>query len=211
MINILSWNCNGIRTKLGELCTTIDSRDLDVICLQEIKQATIKLKGFNTLYTDPNHRCSIIYKQTLPCSPIVHTVLPSLDWCGLNVFTEKGVVSIITVYVPLGKVELSDLQALLNSAHQRVILCGDFNAKHPMWDFHASSPNDGGRRIMRWLDNSDSIVLHNIGATSRTDYAMRSPSNIDLLFSSSNVAPYLGWEFIDRKKKCVIYNKLKWT
>ena len=154
-LDILQWNVRGIPENWFELKHHLLSFQKTIICIQEthLKQ------------TDPYNfqlfNYSMIRKDT-PLAPedrrrggvctYIQTHIPfrsiqtntNFDIQAIEIKTLQSFITIINFYAPptVTLTEfLDDLETIMNSITTPIILCGDINAHHPMWETSRTIPD----------------------------------------------------------------------
>lgn len=162
LIEILSWNVNGIRSALKKgLREFIDQRQPDIFCLQEIRtpgdSAGIQFDGYHASWNHAvkkGYSGTAIFSKTRPLSvscgmkPFIH------DDEGRIVTAEFNKLYLVNVYVPNSKRDLSRLsyrhkewdpafiQFITQLDHLKpVIFCGDMNVAHQEIDLSNPKAN----------------------------------------------------------------------
>ncbi|XP_062539099.1 LOW QUALITY PROTEIN: uncharacterized protein LOC134207391 [Armigeres subalbatus] len=78
-----------------------------------------------------------------------------------------------------------------------IILTGDFNARHPLWERNAR-PCDRGKTIATELDASKLILL-NQGQATTIPRINSSPTAIDLSFATQGIAAKMEWAVVEEE------------
>ena len=174
-LQVLQWNCNGLKSKLPELIAYLHEHQLKIAVIQESKlncnSTSVDIPNFTTVRKDrvqDNGGGLIIYIhktiqfQTLPdIRSDGHT-----EYLGILV----GDTNIINIYIPPVTSCTSgfkpNIQAILPQGNSLVL--GDFNAHDPLW--HSSLQDQRGSDIAEIIGNSNFGVLNDNSPT-------RLPSN----------------------------------
>ena len=177
-LTVMQWNCDYLTTKIPELRVVI--KKYDIILLQETKlgleDPTPLLEGFDAIRTDRKGSgthtrrggglITYIKKGLQNSVPQCPAVIPLEQQCILLPTSSRRSISITNVYIPPESSthtrDFSKLVASLPSAQG--LICGDFNAHHPVWDDAArseawnSTVTMGGRQLQagpqRWHSHS---------------------------------------------------------
>ena len=139
-LNIMFWNCQGIRPKRKELELYLTENSLDIIALNETfpnKKYTFKVPGYDTIRkdrsTDIKGGVAFLVKHGL----VVNKEYRNED---LNIITENEALAInlqlsnnqnltlATIYCPNGNPSSSLFHAIFNLS-DNVMFVGDFNSK----------------------------------------------------------------------------------
>ena len=107
---------------------------------------------------------------------------------------------VVNAYRPPIRSSSSDLRADffdpgLFPRGPRVIVVGDFNAHHPLWDPFKPS-DEAGERLDAWSLDADMTCV-NSGAATRFDPASSTPSVPDVTFVSDRLAPRCEWRCLE--------------
>ena len=177
---LIQWNIRGFSSNREQVGILFKEHNLSAMCLQETKL------GNNT----PNLGRNFIFHRSPPLigeraqggtgivvhKSVNHRVVQLntvLQACAVQIFTNRWV-TLCSLYLDptlenrledvFGnprRLELNDLQTLINQLPQPFILMGDFNAKHTMWG--ESCCDRWGLMIEELLDNND-VTLMNYGS-----------------------------------------------
>jgi exodeoxyribonuclease-3 len=178
--SLLSWNVAGLRAvaKKGFL-EWLARESPDVLCLQEIKARPEQLppevreppgyKGYFSPAERPGYSGTAVYSKVEPESVETAIGVEEFDREGRVVVAHFESFSLVNVYVPNGKSDLSRVSfklaccdALLEYAEalrrggRGVVLCGDFNTAHRPIDLAHPKENEGNTGFLpeerAWLD-----------------------------------------------------------
>jgi exonuclease III len=137
--DILFWNARGIKSKKFELINYLEANNIPIALIRETRlhpSISFKCPHFIT------HRSDRITQQgggtaNLIRRDISHNVffpphLQSMEATAIQLTINKELIILVSVYSPPGHTIERDLDLLIGLGH-KVILAGDFNAKHSMW------------------------------------------------------------------------------
>ena len=169
MLNIFSWNVNGLRSVLskGALQNFIAEYQPDILCLQEIKmkpgQAKIDLPEYEEIWNSaerPGYSGTAIFTKLKPLNVHTDYELVGADQYGNPnaegrvIVAEYGDFYLINVYVPNSKPDLSRLKLRYDKwdpgfltmlieleKSKPVVVCGDFNAAYSEIDLARPKQN----------------------------------------------------------------------
>jgi exodeoxyribonuclease III len=156
MLNVITWNVNGVRARKDDLAALIARDGPDVLCLQEIKATADKVPEL--LVEHPEYWCYwhghggysgvalLLKKARFPEAPrFLH---PAFDHETRIVTAEAGGVTFSSIYVPNGgkdfAAKMTFLEALAAYADEAaragrpLLLCGDLNVAREQRDVHPS-------------------------------------------------------------------------
>ena len=180
MLNIISYNVNGIRSAINKgFLSWLSISDADILCLQEVRAELdqIPVEEFDNLgYDFYLHKAQkrgysgvgILTKKS-PHQITRITGTQYLDGEGRIIRLDYGQFSVISLYLPSGtnpirldyKFDFMDsFQSYINQLkeHQpNLIICGDYNICHRAIDIHDPVRNKNVSGFLpeerRWLDN----------------------------------------------------------
>lgn len=201
-LDILQWNCRGLRASLPDLQTLVQDQQPAVICLQETKitdpdyniltQYHHTRKLATTTSTLPKGGVSIFVNKHLLSSAI--TLRTTLQAVAVRV-TLHTPVSICSIYLPPNsKWTAQDLQDIIQQLPAPTILLGDFNAHHPLWG--NSRTDQAGREVERLLTSSNLCLLNDKRAT-YCHPATATLTAIDLSITSPSILQDYQWNVED--------------
>ena len=110
---------------------------------------------------------------------------------ALTITNEKGSLEIINVYAPPNNELNREIYKQVFSA-RNALICGDFNAKSPLWG--SPIPDSRGSFIVDVLESTNKVVL-NTGEP--THFYNLEESHIDLTFSDPKYAHNASWQVLD--------------
>lgn len=181
-LRLLYWNADGIRTKLTELANlAIFKLSSDVIAISETrlgKQVPVVLPGYRCYRQDKlnlrGQGVAIFVKVEVPHSQIKTPKTVNMEAVGIELNISGKKIVIFSVYQSPNLTLLQqDLDSLLNY-NRRVLLVGDFNARHPHW-CRASKSNRHGRILF------DHMLVSN--------YVIHAPPNPTLVHYNTDLQP----------------------
>jgi len=164
-MKILTYNVNGIRsaTKKG-LAEFLSQNQADVVCIQETKaqESDLDFGPFADLGYEPywfsaekkGYSGVAVFSKRKPLNVIYGCGHPLFDFEGRQILLDFGNIAIQSMYAPSGttgelrqnvKYEWMDFffqyQNDLQSKHQNIIFCGDFNICNHALDIHNPKSN----------------------------------------------------------------------
>lgn len=140
---ITSWNANGILSKTGELTHFLHKHKVHIMLINETKLTpidTIHIKGYTihrqdrlTQHTPAGGVAAIIDNKI----PHTRVRLPptSLESICIKLTDNTHIISIYNR--PTNNFTQHDIHTLLNTSG-KMLLIGDFNAKHTLWNCNRS-------------------------------------------------------------------------
>ena len=208
-LTVMQWNCDYLATKIPELRVVIKKYAVDIILLQETKldleDPTLLLEGFDAIRTDGKGSGThtrrggglITYiKKGLQYSvPQCPAVSPLEQQCILLPTSSRRSSSITNVYIPPESLTHTRDFSSLPSAQG--LICGDFNAHHPVWDDVARS-DDRGTALFQWVEDNSKLVL-NDGTPTRASRNNQGPgfSSSDITLVDADAANSFDWSVLN--------------
>lgn len=191
-LRILYWNADGIRTKQHELNDlAVGELNVDIIALCETRLADrsrINIPGFTCYRADKRGNGSGQGVAILVRVDIAHFITPALatqnlEAIGVSLNLPNGEVMVCSVYQsPNLPLLTSDLDLLVATGN-RLLIVGDFNAKHPYWSPGPTNPH--GKKLLEYVVNND-IIIHAPSEPTLVHYRTGlSPSTPDLLLAKN--------------------------
>ena len=139
-LQILQWNCRSIQNKIPELQSYLATlaKLPDILCLQETyltRNMRPVLAGYKFIRKDRSNGkrggdICICIKQSIPLSEVV--ILDSQNDMESMAIKVSDIV-ILNIYNPPTNL-IDDNVLLFVTKFRKVIISGDFNAHHKMWD-----------------------------------------------------------------------------
>ena len=163
----VTWNINSLRKRKATLSQHLHAESVDVCCLQEVRSSAryANIAGY-TFYDRPHtlnpsvRGLGIYVKSSLPSRVNAERRgNTGVDYLSVDVFLEDITLTIINVYNPqnTGEVPKPPDNIICSGT---VLLCGDFNARHPQLGSEGSTVNTNGNAYYNYLQNtSDPVSL----------------------------------------------------
>jgi len=194
-INILQWNCQGIRNKKDEILHIIDTQKISILSMQETKLWStneVQFPHYNCIRKDghlnntPHGGVAIYVHESIPFEPV--TVNTTMQAVAVRANIGR-LVTICNVYSSRShSLNLNLLNALLNQLPSPVILLGDFNGYNQLW---GSCTTDTRGRIIGDFIEANNLNILNDGTPTRIGY--QTETAIDLTMCSPVIEPDLQW------------------
>ena len=195
-LNIMFWNCQGIRSKCKELELYLKENSIDIIALNEMflhKKINFKIQGYDTIQNDRStgHRGGVAFlvKHGL----VVNKEFRNADF---NIITENEALAInlelscnqnltlATIYCLNGTPNFSLFRTIFNLS-DNVMFVGDFNSK--LEAFGCASKNDSGP-ILKTIQNKLNLIYLNNDEHTHMDQRSGNTDILDMAFISQNLA-----------------------
>ena len=188
-IKLCSWNCNGLRTRVGSLKDFLRRQNIDIMLLNDTRLAvTDKLivRGYKVYRTDRLDKAGGVAILVRCNIPHVTTDLPRTNMETIGIRLQNNV-RIIAIYNrPRNRLSPNELASLLTTG-SKCLLVGDLNARHPDWN--CADANRSGNTLRTLCVNSEYHLRY---PDSPTHFPpnLRRPSTVDLIIN--NNVPHLN-------------------
>ena len=195
-LNIVFWNCQGIRSKRKELELYLKENSIDIIALNETflhEKINFKIQGYDTIRNDcsTGSRGGVAFFVKLGL--VVNKEFRNADF---NIITENEALAVnlelssnqnltlATIYCPDGNPNFSLFQTI-NNLSDNVMFVGDFNSK--LEAFGWASKNTSGPMLKTIQNKLNLIYINN---DEHKDMGRRTGSTdiLDMAFISQNLA-----------------------
>lgn len=227
-LRILYWNPRSVTKKLEEVQKIIQDIDIFVCVESWLKEDNSFLfAGFNTLRKDRVHTSgggiAFLIRKKYNYIEIqnLYNDNPLVELAGIHITNLKDPVSIIACYKPPKlKVSNAEWGTIISNAdaRPRCILLGDFNSHNEAWN--CIDTDENGISLLEQTEKHN-LFLHNTNTHTRFDIRTNYKSNLDLVFSTINIAHLLKVNvsddslgsdhfpiYIDFDNEKTIYNKI---
>ena len=197
-LRILFWNARSINQRKHELPTILKSIDIFLCVESWLKDSDdnknfMFASGFVQLKKNRQHSRGggilIMVRRAIAFREIsIHSPDPSVELCGIKLTNTNPVLDIIVCYRAPGLIlTQSQWDTIVSNINKNYssILIGDFNCHNVIWNCDSTDKN--GERLAESIDNND-LFLHNSNTITRCDPTNNNHSNIDLVFSTLNIA-----------------------
>ena len=198
---IVQWNEQGMISHGADFLTSLFDNNLlgsnpDIICIQETW-----FTDFNVSYI-PNYFCvcrnrhdgrrgglAIYLKKDITFQ--VMKVQGNIEYQRVDISSKKGIISIINYYNPCKKIEIEELNNMIQNVPGKLIILGDFNSHNPLWG--SSKLDSNGRTVESFMEDND-LALLNDGSPTRLDPHFGTYSMLDLSIVSKELACNMEWQ-----------------
>ena len=197
-LNILFWNCQGIRPKRKELELYIKENEIDIIALNETflnKKLTFKIPGYDTIRNDRSTGqkggVAFLVKHGLVINKEYRkndfSIITENEALAINLdLSNTQNVTLATIYCPNGNPTLSLFQTI-NNLSDNVMFVGDFNSK--LESFDCAKKNTSGPMLQN-IQNQLNLIYLNSDEHTHMDRANGSTDILDMAFISPNLAKH---------------------
>ena len=197
-LNILFWNCQGIRPKRKELELYLKENVIDIIALNETffnKKLNFRISGYNTIRNDRSTGqrggVAFLVKQGLvinkECMNSDFNIITENEAFAINLeLSNNQNLTLATIYCPNGNPNFSLFQSI-NNLSTDVMFAGDFNSK--LESFGCTQKNPSGPMLKNIQKQLNLIYLNNDEHT-HMDRAKGTTDILDMAFISPNLAKH---------------------
>jgi len=194
-INILQWNCQGIRQKKDEILEMVQQHSLSILALQETKlwnNSKFGIPHYNEIRRDghynvtPHGGVAIYVHESIPYDEI--TLNTPIQAIAIRANIGR-LCTICNLYSSRNHQLNPDLlQQLYVQLPPPVVILGDFNGHNQLWGSAATDAR--GHHIEQFIHHNSLNILNN-GAPTRVAYQVQSA--IDISICSPILEPELIW------------------
>lgn len=176
----MSWNCNGIKNKYGDLHYAINHYKPKIIFLNETKLGPtdkLKLKNYTTIRADRNHLgggVACLIDKTIQHKRIsnIRTGIEHITIeINNNLWISGG-------YAPENSIQAENDLGVFFPRNARALLVGDLNAKQTAWMNNRN--NRAGNILLNFILNNPNITLHHPDAPTHYPSNGNTPSILDI-------------------------------
>ncbi|KAG0431090.1 hypothetical protein HPB47_022116 [Ixodes persulcatus] len=209
MYCILQWNCRGIKGKINELKTRIETwgdKSPDILLLQETRHANLKVRGYNTylnrtVITNTSKQekegvAVLLIKETHPQSQINTDFACNEDeeLVGATTTIGKQTYSFFSFYQKPGKGDehYRWIKRIQNITQHKSIVGGDFNAEHSVW---GNQDNRKGMNLLHQMHGNSFECLNKPGGNTRLGNKNQKDTTPDSSWTRG--VPEVDWEAHD--------------
>ena len=197
-LNILFWNCQGIRSKRKELELYIKENEIDIIALNETflnKKLNFHISGYDTIRNDRStgqrEGVAFLVKHGLVINKEYRksdfSIITSNEALAINLdLSNNQNVTLATIYCPNGNPNLS-LFHTINNLSDNVMFVGDFNSK--LESFGCAKKNASGFMLQN-IQKQLNLIYLNTDEHTHLDRANGSTDTLDMAFIPPNLAKH---------------------
>lgn len=197
-LNIMQWNAQGLARKIIELNELLRNDNIDVICISETHFTDNSSPKFNDNYhllrqDRPSHLGGLLtmIKKDIDFTELNLGLTSVLEYQATLIHASKRVL-LINAYLPGGADRqdikanfLIDLKNILLKYDIPIILTGDLNAKHRLWN--NTKANEAGKILLNFTRTFNFMILFPSDPTYAPMSNKKSPSTIDLIITNGKI------------------------
>ena len=201
MYVILQWNCQGYRAKYEDIRRILSVEHPAVALLQEtmLNDYTPRPPAGYTIYSTFNRPAPGNGLVTLIRNDVPHReidIQTNLQATAFRIMLSRQY-TICNIYLsPSIPINLNEITNLISQLTPPVIICGDFNSRHQIWDSACTQHNARSQAIESLLLSTSLTVLNNGNAT-HFHMQTGSTSAIDLSLCSAGSVSNFSWHPMD--------------
>ena len=191
-LKIIAWNANGIPNKILEFRDFLAREKVDVALISETHlkpNRQVKVPNFDCYRTDRlNGRAggtAIYIKNSIKHEEVVLPTDLEIECTCVKISTSRGYLFLVACYnPPKSRLAESDFR-VLSGLGDRLILAGDFNAKHI--NFNSNITNANGRRLNKFADDFNLVIKAPLVPTRLPFYVQHRPDVLDLVIFKNTI------------------------
>lgn len=197
-LSVLQWNANGLKCHFALFSNYVNSLDIlpDIICIQEtfLKPGRkCSLKGYVTVRNDrlSAARGGLLTYIRNSISFLEIKCPDGLETIGIQIDSSEGRINVYNVYIsPDSEVDVNIIEDLFLS---KSVVCGDFNAHHPLWGSHKL--DNRGEALENIVTTSNHVLLNDGQGTFIVNEERTSP--LDLTMVHNSFASHADWRVVN--------------
>jgi len=201
MNKILQWNCQGYKSKYEDFRLLLNRHYPCVALLQEtmLNANTPRPPSGYCIYSDfanpsPGHGLVTLIRRDTPHMKI--PIQTTLQATAFRVCLSKQY-TVCNIYIsPNEIVHLHDISSLIDQLPGPVIVCGDFNSRHQLWDSQCTQQDARSNTIESMLLTSTMTIL-NTGNPTHFHIQTGTSSAIDISMCSADSLHDFSWLTLD--------------
>ncbi|KAA0201683.1 hypothetical protein HAZT_HAZT011477 [Hyalella azteca] len=191
--SLLLWNARGLNSKLPELKLFLSHAAPTVICITETHLQNWhdpRFPGYTTYRQDRADGFGglllLVRAQTLQRAVALDPYEGGQMQCLAVEIAHCGAWSrILLCYNPCCSITQTEFEHYFTYIGPRDLICGDFNAHHPLWSTPNTRQNRAGGSLFNVISNSSLMLLNTPGTPTRIDPHTGTGSVLDLIFGAA--------------------------
>ena len=195
---LIQWNCRGLKANFNELLLLLTGLCPSIICLQEtfLKPSdNLDIRGY-TLYNHIHQAgdkasggASIILNNSIPQSQI--QLNTNLQAVAVKATVHKTI-HVCSLYLPPSdRINIADLEHLIQQLPKPFIIMGDFNSHSNIW---GCRDTDQKGRIIEDVINRNNLLLYNNKTYTYLHPGTGTYSAIDLTLADASIFLDYSWK-----------------
>lgn len=206
-LRIIYWNVRSFCKRREEIEILLKEADI-FICVESLltSKIAVRFPGFTTFRKDRSHskgggililiRKDIAYKEI----PNITSPNDTVELCGLCINNLNPSIDLYVCYrTPNHTLTQNQWDAIFQNinVNNQCIFVGDFNSHNIHWNCQFTDSN--GNRLLNAIEACD-LFLHNDSSKTYIDINRNYTSNLDLVFSSSNISDKMDVKVSDETR-----------
>ena len=193
---IIHWNARSLYANLSELKIYLNLKKPHLVCISESWLVSGKNPSFVGYILHRKDRINgrgggmlILARMDVQC--MVKQLVPfqngNLEIQTITIMFSSFLVDVLSVYNPCpGSAFEEELKFSIDQLGSRIVLCGDFNVRHSLWDPNARCPYSAPScRFHDYLIESRLSLVTPVGLQTRYDVYSNTYSTLDLTLVTS--------------------------
>lgn len=212
-MKIIKINLTSIRNKKPQLSQYLKENNIDIAILAETflkPEQVFHIHNYNILrkdrITSTYGGVAILMRKSINFKPLsINATNANIEIVACEFNSNIGNIVIISIYIPPStSFNSRDLNNIIQQipANSNFMLCGDFNAHHPMWG--DTNMDSKGTYVVNFIEDNNLNLLND---GSKTFFGCLHPSAIDLSICTPSLALVSSWSTLNESlgsSHCVI-------
>lgn len=184
----------------SEICESISTHDIDILCMQEPHSVNGQISGMPSTARVATG-CSENPKTAISIHSVGMDMMKLTQACDshctcVEISSEAGSFYLLSIYAQYSEpieYHLCKIETILGSLsgqQKKVMIVGDFNARSKMW--HDRLTDENGRKVEDFVSRNDLFIMNLQGHP--TTFSSNGNSNIDLtIVNGALLGSIVGW------------------
>ena len=194
---ILQWNCQGYRAKYEDLCKLLNQENPAIVILQEtmLNHQPLRPPNSYSIYSNfhaptPGHGLATLIRRDIPHS--ILNIQTNLQASAFRIQLSRQYTLLNMYLSPRQHIQLNEISTIIDQLPPPIIVGGDFNSRHPLWDNRCNHPDARSRTIENMLLSSSLSIL-NTGIATHFHTQTGTTSAIDITLCTATLSTELSW------------------
>ena len=205
-LEIIQWNCNGLYPKLTRFKNYLYDKKPHIVCLCETILKENREPNFTNYNTFFKHRVEgtkggqaiLVRRDVIGYSKQINYLdRGQLEIQAVTIVLDRDKVDILNIYNPNKNITVNEFEYYINQLENKIILIGDLNAHHPMWEERSQGNATGNNIVNILFKYPDLTLVTPKSLPTRNNLNAFSSSTIDLCFASSELSLESNVKVID--------------
>ena len=188
VIKMLCYNIRGLKPHIFELQHILNKQTIDIAIISEThlsEKTKIYIPGYIVHRQDRINRgggVAIIVKDHIKHTSVQLPDSGSMEMTGIKLNCNSKSTTIVAIYNPPNCTIDSKTLTEILSSNRRVVIAGDYNARHQLWN--CLRKNKNGRIIYELVTEKKATLMTPPGPTFLPSNKKQAPSTIDFLLTN---------------------------